>query len=88
MWKLSIDFLYNSAINVNAEEGTEVEGKEWKCVALTGKFPKKIAHHQSVVQEINKELIVYGGIIGIEASDTIYLVDLKNFNFTPIPAAQ
>jgi len=33
-------------------------------------------------------LIVYGGIIGIEASDTIYLVDLKNFNFTAIPASQ
>jgi len=33
-------------------------------------------------------LIVYGGIIGIEASDTIYFVELKNFNFTAIPAAQ
>lgn len=30
MWKLSVDYMYNAAINVDAEEGTEVEGKEWK----------------------------------------------------------
>ena len=49
MWKLGVDYLYNSALNIEAEEGTEVEGKEWKQVTLTGKFPPKIAHHQSVV---------------------------------------
>lgn len=27
-------------------------------------------------------------MIGIDSSDTIYIVDLKNFNFTPIPVAQ
>jgi hypothetical protein len=30
MWKLSVDYMYNAALNVDAEEGTEVEGKEWK----------------------------------------------------------
>ena len=30
MWKLSVDYMYNNALNVDAEEGTEVEGKEWK----------------------------------------------------------
>jgi hypothetical protein len=88
MWKLGIDYLYNPALNIESEEGTEIEGKEWKQVALSGKFPSKIAHHQAVVQETNKELIVYGGIVGIEATDLIHLVDLKNFSFTAIPAAQ
>jgi hypothetical protein len=30
MWKLSVDYMYNNAVNVDAEEGTEVDGKEWK----------------------------------------------------------
>ena len=49
MWKLSVDYMYNDAVKVDAEKGTEIEGKEWKQVTLTGKFPAKIAHHQSVV---------------------------------------
>jgi hypothetical protein len=39
------------------------------------------------VQEASKELIIYGGIVGIEASDVIYVVDLKNYSFTAIPPA-
>lgn len=88
MWKLGIDYLYNPALNIESDEGTDIEGKEWKQVTLTGKFPAKIAHHQAVVQEISKELIVYGGIVGIEATDIIHLVDLTKFSFTAIPAAQ
>jgi hypothetical protein len=30
MWKLSVDYMYNDAVKVDAEEGTEIEGKEWK----------------------------------------------------------
>ncbi len=88
MWKLGIDYLYNPALNIESDENTDIEGKEWKQVTLTGKFPAKIAHHQAVVQEISKELIVYGGIVGIEATDIIHLVDLTKFSFTAIPAAQ
>jgi hypothetical protein len=40
------------------------------------------------VQEASKELIVYGGIVGIEGSDTLYVVDLNKYNFTAIPIAQ
>ena len=47
----------------------------------------KISHHQGVVQEISKELIIYGGIVGIEGSDTLYIVDLAKYNFTAIPPA-
>jgi len=30
MWRLNVDYMYNNAVNVDAEEGTEVDGKEWK----------------------------------------------------------
>ncbi len=87
MWKLKIDFLKGGA-NHDTEEGAEVDGIQWKHVNITGKFPAKISHHQAIVQETSKELVIYGGIIGIDASDVIYLVDLKSFAFTAIPASQ
>lgn len=90
MWKLKVDFLKTatSAAPRDEDEDVEIDNIQWKQVNLTGKFPAKISHHQGIVQEVSKELIIYGGIIGIEASDVIYLVDLKNFSFTAIPAAQ
>jgi Galactose oxidase, central domain len=40
------------------------------------------------LQEFTKEFIIYGGIKGLDSSDTIFVVDLKNFSFNPILAAQ
>ena len=55
---------------------------------IGGKYPAKLAHHQGVLQEFTKEFIIYGGIKGIDSSDSIYVVDLNTFTFKEIPAAQ
>ena len=89
MWKLNIDFLTQGALDKpESEDGVEVDNIQWKQVNITGKFPPKISHHQGYVQEASKELIVYGGIVGIEGSDTLYVVDFNKYNFTAIPIAQ
>jgi hypothetical protein len=36
---------------------------------------------------LSKELIIYGGIVGIEASDVLYVVDLSKYSVTAIPAS-
>lgn len=88
MWKLNVNFLTQGALDKpDSEDGIEIDNVQWKQVNITGKFPDKISHHQGVVQDISKELIIYGGIVGIEGSDTLYVVDLNKYNFTAIPAA-
>jgi Kelch motif len=90
MWKLNIDFLYAKQGTLeqdqDMQDGTEIEGATWKQVNITGSFPAKLAHHQGVLQEHTKEFIIYGGIRGLDSSDTLYVVDLKTFKFTAITA--
>lgn len=90
MWKLNIDFLNSKDAKGQDEvsDGTEIEGATWQQVPIKGKFPPKLAHHQGVLQEFTNEFIIYGGIRGIESSDSIYVVDLRTFTFTEILAAQ
>jgi hypothetical protein len=89
LWQLNVDFLNHGDLDrIEGDEAAEVENVQWKQVNITGKFPSKISHHQGYVQETSKELIIYGGIVGIEGSDTLYVVDLTKYNFTAIPAAQ
>ena len=89
MWKLNVDFLAHGALDKSdSDDGVEIENIQWKQVNITGKFPAKISHHQGVVQEASKELIIYGGIVGIDGSDTLYVVDLSKYSFTAITVAQ
>ena len=91
MWKLNIEFLYpvgSQQKHHDEQDNVEIEGATWQSVPIKGKFPAKLAHHQGVLQEFTKEFIIYGGIRGVESSDTIYVVDLKTFNFNAILAAQ
>lgn len=90
MWKLGIDFLYNGSAEVDGgiADGAEIEGVSWSQINLSGKYPARLAHHQGVLQETSKEFIIYGGITGLDSSDVLYVVNLNNFNFTAIPAAQ
>lgn len=99
VWKLNIDFLYgakaagsSSAAALDQDDldlgTTDIDGASWQQVKLSGDFPKQLAHHQGVLQEHTKEFIIYGGIKGVDSSDTLYVVDLKTFKFTAIQAAQ
>lgn len=88
MWKLNIEFLNKGALDhADGDDEIEIDNIQWKQVNVTGKFPKSISHHQGIVQEASKELIIYGGIVGIEGSDTLYVVDLSKYSFTEIPPA-
>jgi hypothetical protein len=91
MWKLNVDFLYSrdGTLEQDSEmaDGIEIEGATWKQVNIIGNYPLKLAHHQGVLQEHTKEFIIFGGIRGLDSSDTLYVVDLRNFKFTAIAAA-
>ena len=85
MWKLKVAFL---AHEDSLQEGNEIEEQQWVQVPITGQQPKKLAHHQGILQESLDQYIIYGGMIGLDSSDVIYVVDLKNMNFTAISSSQ
>ena len=54
---------------------------------MTGRYPRKLSHHAGVLIESTKQFLIYGGILGIDSNDVIYVLDLQTFNVEAHPVS-
>lgn len=57
---------------------------EWEPVKTVGGDIGKISHHSAVVCAPNK-VIFYGGLVGEDSNDKVYLFDLVKHSWSQIP---
>jgi hypothetical protein len=84
IWKLNLNFMKDPDV---LKDGYDIEYEHWQELTVTGTYPKKIAHHKGVLQESLKQYVIYGGIIGLDSSDILYVIDLNSLNFEAIPSS-
>ncbi|CDW87956.1 kelch motif family protein [Stylonychia lemnae] len=85
LWRVDYSFIFDENKLVN---DFEMENLQWEEVKLQGKHPKKLSHHGGVLQANISAFIIYGGIIGMDSCDILYVIDLNNFSVDAIPPAR
>eukprot|EP00347_Sterkiella_histriomuscorum_P022173 403331423 len=85
LWRVDYQFIFNETQLIN---DNQIQNIEWEEIQLSGVYPKKLSHHAGILQPALQSYIIYGGIVGADSSDVLYVINLNNFNVQAIPSNQ
>jgi hypothetical protein len=57
---------------------------EWEPVKTTGTGMGKISHHSAFVVS-NSKVLFYGGLLGEESNEKVYILDLTRHHWSVVP---
>ena len=57
---------------------------EWQPVKCTGTGMGKISHHSAIVVS-NSKVLFYGGLLGEDSNEKVYVLDLNRHHWSTVP---